>query len=280
MLTPRSSAFSSCSSVRCSDWTSITGSPLGIAAFPAQRDRAPGTRRMSTGEPSSKAPEYPGDLAENRDVRCVDRLERVVLRLQPHALVLAEEARHRRLVRRFVVSDERDHDLAVPSVLLLTDDDDVAVEDAGIDHRVALDAQQELLATSGERLGHTQVVLDVLLREQRPAGGDLADERQRMQLAVGPELNRLGGGAAVLQQLERAWLGRIAAKVARAFQIREVRMDGRRRGEADLLPDLAHGRRVAVPVDVLDEKVPDLLLSAGQHASLLGRLTNIRSRAE
>src|SRR5712692_1452310 len=160
MLTPRSSAFSSCSSVRCSDWTSITGSPLGIAAFPAQRDRAPGTRRMSTGEPSSKAPEYPGDLAENRDVRCVDRLERVVLRLQPHALVLAEEALHRRLVRRFVVSDER----------------------------------------------------------------------QRMQLAVGPELNRLGGGAAVLQQLERAWLGRIAAKVARAFQIREVRMDGRRRG--------------------------------------------------
>ena len=34
-----------------------------------------------------------------------------------------------------------------------------------------------------ERLGHRQVVLDVLLREERPAGRDLADEREDAHLA-------------------------------------------------------------------------------------------------
>ena len=37
------------------------------------------------------------------------------------------------------------------------DDDEVAVEDARVDHRVALDAQQELLAPARERLGHREV---------------------------------------------------------------------------------------------------------------------------
>ncbi len=39
---------------------------------------------------------------------------------------------------------------------------------------------------------------------------------------------------------------------------------GGRRGEPDGLADLAHGRRVAVPVDVVDEKGPDLLLASGE----------------
>ena len=45
-------------------------------------------------------------------------------------------------------------------------------------------------------------------------------------------------------------------------------MDGRGGREPDLGADLAHRRRVAVAVDVLDEVVPDLLLPFGEHRRL------------
>ena len=48
----------------------------------------------------------------------VDRLERGVLGLEPHAVALAEEALHRRLVGCLVVAGERDDDVAVPRRLL------------------------------------------------------------------------------------------------------------------------------------------------------------------
>ena len=83
----------------------------------------------------------------------VDRLERLVLGLEPDAVGLAEEALAGRLVGRLVVAGERDDDVAVPRVLLPAHDDVVAVEDARVDHRVALDAQEELLAAARERLG-------------------------------------------------------------------------------------------------------------------------------
>ena len=60
-------------------------------------------------------------------------------------------------------------------VLLLADDERVAVEDAGLDHRVAADREQEV-GTAPERLRHGDPVLDVLLREQRRAGRDLAEQ--------------------------------------------------------------------------------------------------------
>ena len=63
------------------------------------------------------------------------------------------------------------------------DDDVVAFEDPRLDHAVAFDAEQELLATARERVRHREVLLDVLLREERPAGGDLADEREHANLA-------------------------------------------------------------------------------------------------
>ena len=76
--------------------------------------------------------------------------------------------------------------------------------------------------------------------------------------------------ALAADQLERARLRRVAPQQPGPLEVREVRVHGRRRGEADLLADLAHGRRVAVAVDVLDEVVPDLLLAGGEHGRLLG----------
>ena len=57
-----------------------------------------------------------------------------------------------------------------------------------------------------------------------------------------------------------------------ALEVREVCVHGRGRCEADGLADLPHRRRVAVLVDVVDEEVPDLLLSSRQHLRLQGWL--------
>ena len=70
----------------------------------------------------------------------------------------------------------------------------------------------------------------------------------------------------------------ITAQKAGPLEVREMRVDGRRRGEPDRLADLAHGRRVAVPVDVADEELPDLLLPCREHrASGDGCRTCVRS---
>jgi hypothetical protein len=164
------------------------------------------------------------------------------------------------LVGGLVGARERDDDLAVPRGLLAAHDREVAVEDAGIDHRVALHAQDELLASAGERLRDGDVLLDVLLGEQRPARGDLADERQPVDVGRAPAL-----GLRVPAELQRTRLGRVALDQAGALEVREVRVHRGRRGEPDRLSDLAHRRRVAVLVDVVGQELPDLLLASGQH---------------
>jgi hypothetical protein len=77
------------------------------------------------------------------------------------------------------------------------------------------------------------------------------------------------------EELERSRLGRVAAEQAHSLEVREVRVHGGRRGQADLFANLPDRRRIPVGVDVLDEKVPDLLLSTGQHA--FASLSNVCS---
>ena len=86
---------------------------------------------------------------------------------------LAEEALDRRLL-----AHERDDDLAVGGGVLRAHDDEVALEDAGVLHRLAADAQDVLAVLAARDRRHLDVVLDVLLGEDRLARGDLADERQ------------------------------------------------------------------------------------------------------
>src|SRR5262249_61266912 len=73
-------------------------------------------------------------------------------------------------------------------------------------------------------------------------------------------------------QLDGPRLGRVPLQEPRALEVREVGVHGRGRGKPDGLADLAHRRRIAVPVDVVDEEVPDLLLSSRQHWCLQGSL--------
>ena len=60
---------------------------------------------------------------------------------------------------------------------LATHHDVVAVEDAGVDHRVAADPQHEQVAGAGEVLRNREKLLDRLLGEHAGAGGDMSDER-------------------------------------------------------------------------------------------------------
>jgi hypothetical protein len=99
--------------------------------------------------------------------------------------------------------------------------------------------------------------------------------------AISPTSGRRATSAALsADQLEGARLRRVAPQQPGPLEVREVRVDRRRGREADLLADLADGRRVAVAVDVLDEEVPDLLLAGREHrASLRVRVagTNVCS---
>jgi hypothetical protein len=63
----------------------------------------------------------------------IDRLERRVLRLESDASLLSVERLDRRLVRGLVVTGERNDDVAVSRLLRATHDDEVAVEDAGLE---------------------------------------------------------------------------------------------------------------------------------------------------
>src|SRR5206468_1759527 len=131
---------------------------------------------------------------------------------------LAEEGLDRRLVRRLVVTGERGHDVAVPRVLLPAYDDEVAVEDPGVDHRVALHPQEELLSPARERLGDGEVLLDVLVGKEGPARRDLAQERQPV------DVGRSGRRLTTTEELEGARLRRVAAQEAGALEVREVRV--------------------------------------------------------
>ena len=73
------------------------------------------------------------------------------------------------------------------------------------DHRVALDPEDVVAVLAADHVGHLEVLLDVLLGEDRLAGGDLTDERQAR--AADRPL-RLARPAA---RSPAAWSGRAAA---------------------------------------------------------------------
>src|SRR5579884_1865069 len=86
------------------------------------------------------------DAADDSDIVRVDWLHRRILRLQTDAPVLTIEP----LYRRFTV-EHRDDDLTVVCRFLRTHDDQIAVENRRIDHRIALHAEHEVLRSACER---------------------------------------------------------------------------------------------------------------------------------
>src|SRR4051812_20184319 len=245
---------------------------LSSSCIPKPRRRS--VRSMVSGH----LPQHADHPAEDAHLARADRLHGLVLRLQTHVVGLLEEALDRRLL-----ADEGDDDLAVLRRVLPADDHAVVREDAGVLHRLAADAEQVLAVLAAGDLRHLDVVLDVLLREQRLARGDVADQRDAGGLDDRLHGVRRGGRRAI-QQLDGPRLRRIAPQQTNLLQVRQVRVDRGGRREPDRLPDVPHRRRIAVARGVLFDEVEDLLLALRQvlsyvHAArLLSSRTCVRTR--
>ena len=184
-------------------------------------------------------PHHPDDDSLNRDVVLVDvdRLHRLVRRLETDAtvaLAIVLLDRGRRAVH------ERDDHLAVVGALALVDDDEVAVADLLVDHRVAADAKHVVAAASAdERLGNA--------RRSRCSSASIG-----IPAATRSEQRKLDRPRRRLarQDLDGATLIVAALDVALALEIGEVLVHRRQRVVAEILRDLLEARREAVLLGV------------------------------
>lgn len=121
------------------------------------------------------AAQQPGQLALDPHPRRQVALRRVhrVRRFElDHALGMLEI-----LERGVAAVDEGDDDVAVAGAVAATDQGIVAVEDAGIDHRVARHLECIMVAGAEQRRGHREQAI-ILERGDRLAGRDAAVEGQ------------------------------------------------------------------------------------------------------
>ena len=128
-------------------------------------------------------------------------------------------------------------DFAVLRVLLLPDDDPVAVRDGRVDHRVTGHLQHEQAALADQLPGEREDVLDLLVGGDRHTGGDPADERHVRGLLrgdvhpVGTKLDLHGavgawlgadGGVTGQPDLNRARTAHVPVQVALTLQCRKL----------------------------------------------------------
>ena len=151
--------------------------------------------------------------------------------------------------------------------LAVLDDDEVAVADLLVDHRVALDAQHVGVALADEILRHRNG-LGAGDRFDRHAGRDVAEHRQFERALPG----------ARRQQLDRAAAVPGAADEALFLQVRQVLVHRGERRQAEAPADFLEARRVAVLLNELLQVVENLALAFGQwlHADAPADVDHVR----
>ena len=161
---------------------------------------------------SAESAQHRHELAEHRHVGWVEhhRLHRRIRRGQGDLAVRLREG----LDGRFVSGDAGHDDVAVVRRRLLTADDEVAVQDAGVDHRLAAHAQHEQLAVAGEVHRQGNEFFDVFLGEDVDARGHVTDERDVLGWAP------LHGDAtrSLVADFDGAGLGWVAVEVAHLLE--------------------------------------------------------------
>src|SRR5688500_7575226 len=229
------------------------GAPGGAPATP--RTLRPGWDPFSNGLGTALdggRADQPHDHAHDPEILVradVDDAELRILGHQVDPLAAAPTG-----LQRGVVADQGDHRVAVARVLLLADDDEVAVEDAPVPHALTLHAQREQVA-AGEQVVEREVALDVLLGQQERARGDATDERNaRARAATLRHARRASDRrraearpvAELAQHADRARLAGGPLDVAVTDQLVEVETHAVRGAELELGLDLADGRREAM----------------------------------
>ncbi|CAM5715579.1 hypothetical protein MAUB1S_00471 [Mycolicibacterium aubagnense] len=158
------------------------------------------------------------DLAEDDRVIARDRIERRVVRHEPHLALGALEG----LDRGFAVDHRRD-DVAVVGHVLLAYDDPVPVADRRVDHGFADHLQQKQRALAHEFAGEWEDVFDGFLGEDRAAGGDPAEHRYESRFGQGVRTRYIGGDCGTgrvvrASDIHGARAVRIAAQIALLLQ--------------------------------------------------------------
>ena len=164
-----------------------------------------------------------------------------MLGLEHDARAVAEESLHGRLAFTARLRlDQGNDDVVRLRRVLTVDQNEVAVADVRLDHRLAPDTKREdVLAASGQRgRGDRHLTLPVFLSEQRRARGDPAEDRHGL---VRPAAANVGER----QRPRGPAHARPSLQLALALEGPEMIERGAG-GDLEALAELAHGRRDAV----------------------------------
>lgn len=159
-------------------------------------------------------PEYTKYFSENFTFVYDDRIHGIIFRLETVVPVL------------FVVGlygsrivDECYDDISIFCGSLLLDQNLIAVKDACVNHTLALDLEHKGLLVRHIFRRNWKISFDVLLSEDRLSGSDCADDRHIDHLTA-DHVERF------VEDLDRAWLGRVAANISVALQGFEMGVNG------------------------------------------------------
>lgn len=150
--------------------------------------------------------EYAEHGAKDLTVIYNDRIHGIILRLETDMSLLLVEC-----LDRSGIIDQSYHNLSVVCCVLSMHEDTVSIEDTGIDHGFSTDVQDERFSLGDYIGGNGEVVLNILLREDRLSGSYIADDR---------EANHLGTYHLEVDvaDLNGTGLGRVSADVAVLLQ--------------------------------------------------------------
>ena len=150
--------------------------------------------------------EYAEHGAKDLTVIYNDRIHGIILRLETDMSFLLVEC-----LDRSGIIDQSYHDLSVVCCVLGMYENTVSVKNTGIDHRFSANIQDEGFSLGYHIGGNGEVVLNILLREDRLSGSYIADDR---------EADHLGTYhlEAVVADLNGTGLGRVSADVAVLLQ--------------------------------------------------------------
>ena len=164
-----------------------------------------------------------------------------------------------------LVVDLGHDDFAAFGRLLLACEDEVAVEDARVDHGIALDAEREYVGTAGEEVAvDGDCAFEVLDREDGRTGGDSADDRN----LDGVARCGFGCGTVGVDNFDAAAEPGSAVEVALLDEGGQDGADAVRGRDFEVVADFADRRRHAVFLGVLLDVLVDFLLTGRQFFAL------------
>ena len=126
--------------------------------------------------PRLQFPKNTDDFSQDSEARPFpdpDGGEGFVLGREDHRLAI-----HLKALDRDLVIHHRHDDLTGERLRLHLDKHEVAIEDPGVAHAIALDLEEEGLPAPGPLPGERVACLDVLLGKERPAGCHPAEQRR------------------------------------------------------------------------------------------------------